>query len=294
MLFHSLSALTGPGLTALIAESVDENVRGRAFSYLRMTSQAAWILGPLLLAWVGERFGYSTLVGFMVVMLCLLSFSRLALIETLVKRRNIGEGVTELRKIILNALKKLGSLKRGFDIPLLPLALILCLSAFVSSCFNTYLFPYLRAEMGLGTEIIGGVFSAQRFFVMIAYPVAGFLIDRLSAKVAFILDILGDGLAITLFVVLSRYAPVQSLLVLPFAGFFGEALLNVAYEVYTSKHEKRYLATAYAALDILPSIIVIISPPVWGTIWGLDPWLALMVASLVTFIGLPLAMALRE
>ena len=137
-------------------------------------------------------------------------------------------------------------------------------------------------------------FSLQRLFVTIAYPVAGLLIDYLSVKLAFLLDVLGDGVAITLFTLLSRGFPTLSLLVLPVCGFFGEAITNVAYEVYTSRHGKGLLATTYGALKVLPRPFGIVGPLVWGILWGVDPWLALLTASLMTFVGLPLTLMLKE
>ncbi|EHR78326.1 MFS transporter [Thermococcus litoralis DSM 5473] len=293
ILFHSIGIFFSPGTTALIAESTEEKIRGRVFSLVHVSSTVAWIIGPMLTNWIIKKLGFVYVLYVVLVMLFILSLFRLMLVETLPKKRPLNGVTSEIKKNIISSIKN-SDFRKLLNTPLAPLALLFCLSAFISSCFNTFLYPYLDSWMKLDSDVIVNVFSASRFFVLVAYFVAGFMVDYLSPKKTFIVDILGDSITMTLFALLSKYAPTYSLIFLALSGLFGEALSNIAYSVYTSKHQKEYLATAYGTLNTLPGLIGIFAPVIWGALWRVDPWLTILAVSMMTFVGLFFAIMVKE
>jgi MFS family permease len=159
--------LRGSPRDALIADSSDEALRGRAFGFHRSTDQAGAVIGPLLalplLALLHQNFRALFVVAFIPAALCVA-------VLTAVRETGKGAAGAALPRF---RLRDTDSAFRRF------LAVMLLFTIGNSSD----MFLILRArQLGMGTQQIVLLFAAfNAVYVLSAYP-AGVLSDRIGRK----------------------------------------------------------------------------------------------------------------
>lgn len=281
------SSLHGPALDALLAESMQEEARGKAFGILQFSTLIGLALGSTVLGIVTQSAGLNLALGITVFLALLAIPLRMMLIETKTHKSNVS--VASASPALLRNAVLLFSNKA-----LLPFSLILIGGSLVSWIMQ-FMPGYLSEVLGLGESVIGLAYSLTMISQAIGQPVAGWFSDRYGAKRALIVNKVGSAISLILFVLLSTVNPILAL-AFPFVvGAWLSAFNNVGWSLYIAQNtDEDHRGTIYGSASGLEAISQAPAPILGALLWQIEPRLVFVGTAIGWFALMPLLMRLRD
>ncbi len=183
----SLSNLGSSAVRALLSESIDREILGKALSILTVAGITGFVLGSTALGFM-IRVSNINVVAYLIAVIALLrAISCLLLVETRkrVQHRDIG--------LYVKALKSMFS-----DVRLRCITGIVFIDGVAGTTFYLYLPSYLNLYVGIREDVIGMLYSAMRIAQGIGQPISGHFVDRYGEKKALLINAVGSASMYTL------------------------------------------------------------------------------------------------
>lgn len=290
-LFALAPALHGGALPAMLAESVDERVRGRVMSLFPVVGLVGSSSGSAALGLLAEA------VGSGAALVAALAFASASLVSSLfLAETGVRTRAAEVRMALRNPLAGIRSV--FLDRSLYPLVLIAALWGLNSRMFSLFLSPYLSRVAGFDAARIGLLFSATMVAQAIGQPASGWFVDKYGCVKALLLNEVGSGALVLAFVAVTTAGgqPLAALAVFPILMLSASlsAFGNTAYQVHIAKvTDPGARATVYSAVNSLSMLAGVASPILGYMLWSAGPQLVYVASSTMSFSCVPLVLMLR-
>ncbi len=268
LVYEASKFVLRPASSALLYESVDRKVVGRALSLLSVAGAivqgvAASVAGYLLTWGVFSHVLFTTAVG---------AFLLTLLLTETVERRvaSLSEAVAEFARSL-----------RGIPVYLAKKDIVGAVAASALIEFSGFiawlLLPLLLAVRGLSVEEIGLVVGVSLIARRIGITVAGFVIDRLGPLPAMAVDAVSTGLLFAAIAVVKD--PWLASLLFIVEEFF--VMSGLAFRMHVmSVVEKRYRASVLGSSLALVTLITVPAPMIGSMLYSVDPSLPFLASGL--------------
>jgi MFS family permease len=249
-------------VNALITESTDDAVLGRAFSIMPVLTLVGMSSGSAILGYITESVGlfYAMSVSFVCAWTAV---GVRMLISEPVKKTEIQPpplSFTQVKAVTLNNY-------------LIFFAFIVIGTGLIS-WFSIYLPSFMSEIMSIGEKTIGILFSIFSISQAVMQPVAGWFIDKFSERWALAVNLGGSGIFILLFLFfshLSLYAAIISLVI----SSSLSAFYNVGYSVYIARATNENIrGTVFGGMETLGFLSSVPAPLMGAFLWEKSPYLA--------------------
>lgn len=248
-------------VNALITESADDAVLGRAFSILPVLTLVGMSSGSAILGYITESAGLHHAMSVSFVCAWAAVGARMLIREPVKKTEiycsplsfNQVRAVTMNRYLILFAFIVIGT------------GLI--------SWFSIYLPSFMSEIMSIGEKTIGILFSIFSIGQAVMQPVAGWFIDKFNERSALAVNLGGSGIFILLFLFFSHinvYAAIASLVI----SSSLSAFYNVGYSVYIARGTNEGIrGTVFGGMETLGFLSSVPAPLMGAFFWEKSPYL---------------------
>jgi len=267
-----MSSFARSAISALVAESVKSDYRGRAFSLISMMGLIASAIGSLILGAV-TLFSIRMAVILSVVLSLIILMLRIGLKETLTSTEPERVGFSKVAS-------NLRRLKEGFTTTSVSLlAFLTVIVAFAATMEDPYYSIFMNSILKLESYQIGIIFGLIPLGQALMQPLAGSFTDKAGPVASILLGNIGAGMAIIMFAVL-REPFLSSLSVIISSSLI--AFHNIGFNVLkVNAVEKKARATVFGGLEAVWSVSSIPAPTLGACLWNLSPEMPFIISGVL-------------
>ncbi|RJS84751.1 MFS transporter, partial [Candidatus Bathyarchaeota archaeon] len=282
-----------PAFWAMLADSISERYRGRAFAFFSFVNSLPWVVMPYLGGVLVDLKGVIVAVRWMLLTSALLgAVAGIAQLLLLEETLPVSKGVKgnahsgDVKYIIMKAFREHYELWISMPRPLLALALTYMIWSFEFGLVEPYWIVYAEEEIGL-TSTQWGIITAAGNVVSLIFKflVVGSILDRFQRRMVLLAVLAFDSFNYLLFIFCRSFS--HTLLLWIYASIvwsFYEATYS-SMEADLIPKERR--GRMYAALDIAWSAFSIPASIIGGFVYEkVSPKLSFILASMIVLLCL--------
>jgi len=250
---------------ALISESADDAVLGRAFSVMPVLTLVGMSSGSVVLGYITESVGLLYAMTVSLVCAWVAVFVRILIIEPLKKTK------AERSELSLSQIKAVVENRY-----LIFFAFIVIGTGLIS-WFGIYLPSFMSEVMLMGEKTIGILFSVFSISQAVMQPVAGWFIDKFNERWALAVNLGGSGIFVLLFVFFSQINLFAAILSIVVSSSLS-AFYNVGYSVYIARATKEKIrGTVFGGMETLGFLSSVPAPLIGAFLWEKSPYLTFAI-----------------